>query len=214
MIDSLEQGGAEQSLAAIWPYLEENDVDMSFAIFRDSEGPPRRRLEELGATIKILGSASCIGRVRELRSLLREHPVDVVHTSLFEADAVGRMAGRWAGVPVVSTLVSTAPSDPALPRWKQRLVWIFEAGTARLTCRFHAVTAAVADAQSARLRLPRDRVSVVWRGRDRADLGEPATERRRTVRARLDVNRTATIIIAVGRHVPAKGLDVAIGALG
>ena len=73
---------------------------------------------------------------------LRRHPCDVLHTSLFQADVLGRVAGRLAGTPViVSTLHYAYRLFPPWLRWAIRL----DGWTSRLGDRVIAVSESVRD---------------------------------------------------------------------
>lgn len=62
-----------------------------------------------------------------LRRLIRRHRFDIVHTHLFRADVHGRLAARWAGVPVVLSTIHVFRTRhsgllrEALDRWTARL---------------------------------------------------------------------------------------------
>ena len=74
--------------------------------FGDEE---RLRAEEF--EIVPLTSRSFIGRVRELRRRIKADDPDIVHTALFDADIVGRVAAWRTGPGVVSSLGEHAVRD-------------------------------------------------------------------------------------------------------
>ena len=95
---------------------------------------------------------------RGTQAVRRERP-DLVHTTLAEADLVGRVAGALTRTPVVSSLVNIAYGpeqldDPKLRPWKVRAAQLADATTARLVTRFHANSANVATVMGRRLRIP------------------------------------------------------------
>lgn len=62
--------------------------------------------QDLGVTESCLnlgGHRDLPAGVRRLRASLQQHPPDVVHTRLFAANVVGRLAARLVDCPVVST---------------------------------------------------------------------------------------------------------------
>ena len=212
-IDSLVPAGAERSLVALAPHLAQRGVQLDVAYLHDRPGL-QDDLERAGAQLFCLagnwGRAGWLGRATRLISNRRPA---LVHTTLYEADLVGRVAGALTGRPIVSSLVNVAYGpemldDPNLRRWKVRTVQLADGATARLVRRFHAITEYVADVMAVRLRIPRDRIDVVPRGRDPRQLGSRTPQRRERARATLEVDEHALLLIAIARHERQKGLDI------
>jgi glycosyltransferase involved in cell wall biosynthesis len=87
-----------------------------------------------------------------------------------------------------------------------------DAGTAQLVRRFHAVTEEVADVMAGRLRVRRERIDVVPRGRDPRSFGDRDPVRASAARARLSIPADAPLVVSVARHEYQKGLDVLLRA--
>jgi glycosyltransferase involved in cell wall biosynthesis len=217
LIDSLRRGGAEQSLAAMAPHLIEGGVDLEVAYLHERPGV-RDDLMAAGATLTPLTDAAVpLGWVRLARRLIVDRRPDLVHTTLFESDIVGRVAAGLTRTPVVSSLVNAnyGPdqlSDGRLVPWKVRGAQLVDAVTARLVVRFHAVSEDVASTMSTRLRVRRERIEVIPRGRDPAQLGARSDERRARVRKELGI-QDQPVLLAIGRQEYQKGLDVLMAAL-
>lgn len=220
VIDSLAIGGAERSLAAMAPHLVARGVDLRVACFSEGRGV-RADLEAARVPVTVLESAGRLARAaraQHVAALARSLRADLVHTTLFEADIAGRVGARLARVPVVSTFAVTAYGAehvhrPDLSSAKVRAAQALDALTARLVRRFHAVSGVVAATMADRLRVPRDRIDVVWRGRDASVLGRRTEDRRAGARAQLGVADDVPVLLAVARQEPDKGLDVAVAAL-
>src|SRR5581483_48560 len=106
MIDGLGPGGAERSLAAMSPHLVSRGVELHVVVLHDRAGF-RGEVEAAGATVHSLAD----GRSRlqwfvRARALLGSLDPDLVHTTLFDSDLVGRTASRLRRLPVVSSLVN------------------------------------------------------------------------------------------------------------
>ena len=206
MIDSLGASGAEHSTAQLLPKLREAGHEVAVATLYDAGYGDEERIRADGFVVGPLGSTHYVGRVRELRSRVREWHPDVVHTALFSSDLVGRIAAWRTGPVVVSSLVNTPYdearlSDPAVKRWKVRILQMLDAASARLTVdRFHAVSRGAAEANARALRLDLSRISVVERGRSRETLGFASPERRERVRNSLHLSSDAKVVLAVGRQ--------------
>ncbi len=206
VINSLGAGGSERSTALMLPVLRDRGVDpVVFTLKREPVGD-EDRIRDLGIPVTVLAATSWFGRVRELRRLLRAERPDVVHTAIFDADVVGRVAAFGTRVPVISSLVNTPYdpvrfTDPKVRKWRLRVLKAVDGVTGRwMVDRFHSVSEGVATANIAALRLRPDRVTVIDRGRPTEQLGEPGAERRAAVRGRLGVNDHTVVVLAVGRQ--------------
>jgi glycosyltransferase involved in cell wall biosynthesis len=217
-IDSLVPGGAEQSLAALAPRYRDRGIDLDVAYLQDRPGL-QDVLTDAGAHLfSLAGPGGRPGWARRALQLVRRRQPDLVHTTLFEADIAGRIAASIAGIPVVSSLVNVeyGPeqiSDPRLRTWKLRGAQLLDMLTARRVVRFHAITRHVADVMAARLRIPRNRIAVVPRGRDPEQLGARTPERREAIRRSIGVGPDTLLILAAARQEYQKGLDVLVRAM-
>jgi glycosyltransferase involved in cell wall biosynthesis len=217
VIDSMHGGGAETSLLETVPALASRGVRTSIVTVRADDGGLRDRLAALGVGHTRLRRRDPVGMTIELRNMvLRERP-DLVHTTLLFASLTGRVAARSARTPVVTTLANSdyGPEHQANSRygkWSVQGVHAADLLTAPLTTRFHAVSVSVARVMGRRLRIPAQRIEVVYRGRDPARLGAPTPERRRQVRAALSVDESAPVVLSVGRLDQQKGVETTIAA--
>jgi glycosyltransferase involved in cell wall biosynthesis len=217
VLDSLADGGAETSLAHIAAAYRDADIDLHVAFLR-SRWDVAATLRQSGATLHPVALDG--GRWTQLRSLvrlIREQSPDVVHTTLYEADVLGRLAATAARRPVVTTLANSAYSadhysDPSVRRFKLGLAQGVDAATATLADRFHAVSPTVAADMSRRLLIPPSRITVIPRSRSRESLGWPSDHRRLKVRAALGLSDDRPLVLAAARQEHQKGLDVLIAA--
>lgn len=206
VIDSLGASGAEHSTATLLPLLRDMGHDVSAATLYDAGFGDEERIRTTGFDVRPLRHRRYRGRVRELRARIRSERPDIVHTALFAGDMVGRVAAWRTGVKVVSSLVNTTydparRTDPNIRPWKLRVVKALDSATGRVMVdRFHAVSAGVADVNARDLHIPRSRISVVQRGRSRAQLGSWSPERREAARAALGISGSTKVVLAVGRQ--------------
>lgn len=214
IIDSLAVGGAERSLSMITPHLVERGIEMHVAYLKEAGGLAPE-LRDGGAILHSLDHHwGRIGALVPAVRLIRSLSPDLVHTTLFEADIIGRAAARLGGAPVVSSFVteSYGPEhydNPEYRRWKVRAAQLADAATARLVKRFHAVSSASASVMAARLRIAPEKIDVIARGRDRHRLGERTEERRRQARQEFG---EGPLVLAAARHFHLKGLDLLVDA--
>ena len=217
VINRLGRGGAERSLAAMTPHYVRAGIELRIAYLSDERSAPEQ-FEHAGASVySLAGSGGALGQLRRMRRLVGNWRPDLMHTTLFESDLLGRGAGVTTGVPVVTSLVNVAYGpeqfdNPDLRAWKLRSAQLVDAVSARAVRRFHALTAHVGAIMARRLRLRDDRIDVIPRGRDPAQLGSRTPERRRRAREQLGIGTDELLVVAAARHEYQKGLDVLLEA--
>lgn len=217
VINSLGPGGAERSLAELIQPLKERGIDISVACLEHvDEGVEDEVVER--HDVRFVGPG-LLGSLRSLRQIVGSERPDLIHTTIFEADVLGRLASIGRGVPVVTSIVNTSylplvADHPDVTRWKLRIVRAVDRITARrVNQSFHALTEAAAQGAVEALGISRDRVEVIPRGRSTDRLGEPTAERRRRVQQELGVEGRR-VLLSVGRREHQKGQIHAIDAVG
>lgn len=201
LITNSETGGAQSHVADLLRALRgQADVTLLaggdgplFDLARDLEIPAIR----LATMDNALSPVKAVAALRELVRALREVAPDIVHTHSAKASALGRIAGKLLGIPVVYTVHGFA-FKPAAP-WKRRTVarmaeWLLAPLTSHVIC--------VAEAERAMARsLPirAERISVIPNGI--ADVPERA-------RPGDSVRRVVTVM----RLAPPKRPDILIEA--
>jgi glycosyltransferase involved in cell wall biosynthesis len=211
VVDTLGAGGAERSLQELLPHFRKGGVEPIVASFhRRDEGV--EQLVQRDHDFRILPGSSRLAQMRALRQLARTERVDLVHTTLFEADVFGRSALGGLGIPVVTSLVNMPyeparlANDPNVNRKKLALARGLEIATGRLFAHhFHAITEAVKHSAVERLWIPADAITVIYRGRDPSRLGRRSSERRARARAALGIAENALIVLSVARQEFQKG---------
>jgi glycosyltransferase involved in cell wall biosynthesis len=146
--------------------------------------------------------------------------VALLHTHLWEANVVGRLAGRLASVPVISS-IHNPDYEPAAWRAgrqghgaKRRFFLALDRGTARVGCaRMIAVSESVRKSAHTYLRFPLERIDVVENPIDLDELRRPAARDRRAILQELGLPADAVVMLNVARLSPQKGLHHAIDAL-
>ncbi len=200
------------------PVLAELGVEVEVAYLHDRPGA-QQFLAAAGLAVTSLSSgATPVDRLRLTTALVRRHRPDLIHTSLTEANLLGRAVGLALRVPVVSSLVNVTygPEELEAPdrsRAKVRVRHATDIATAHLVTRFHAVTTLVADVMAPRLHVSRDRIEVVPRGRSAEGLGRRSSERCARVRHDLGCGADEAVILAAARQEYQKGLDVLLEAM-
>ena len=207
-------------MAALAPRYRELAIELEVVRLRESPTSVLDEFLEAGATSTSI-DLDALGRMRAtaaLTRLIRDRQPDLVHTTLFEADVLGRPAARLAGIPVVSSIVNESygpehAADPGVRPSRLRAAQALDAATARLARRMHALTHPAAATMARRLRYSRSRIDVIGRGRDPRILGSRTEARRRTVRLSLGINDVQPLVLAAARQEYQKGLDVLLRCL-
>jgi len=217
VIDTLHGGGAETSLLEVVPGLLSRGVRTSVVSLFPDDGGLEDRLGALEVTPRRLRKSDPLGLILELRKLISAERPDLVHTTLLFSNLVGRVAARTARTPIVTTLANQdyGPEHRANSHYGTFGVCGVHAAeliTSPLTTRFHAISLDVARVMSRRLRIPKDRIQVVYRGRDPAGLGTPSLDRRLRTRAALSIGADTPVVLSVGRLDRQKGVDTTIDA--
>ncbi|WP_158412129.1 glycosyltransferase [Ilumatobacter nonamiensis] len=216
VIDALVEGGTERSLADLVLALRGNGVDFTIAILRSrgDEGLAPM-LRDRGVDVRLLPSS---GRVRALRRLVDEVRPDVVHSMLYESNLLARRALVGKHVPLMTSLVSTSYSaerraTSGVTPAKLRVVQLIDAISGKLGVdAYHAVSEAARDDAIEHLRVRRDAISVVKRGRpDPLPLLDPNVGA--NVRASLGIPADDIVVANVGRQERSKDQVTLIRAL-
>src|SRR5262249_45030660 len=163
--------------AELLPGLRARGVDPTIVTLKSrGEEGVERQLRSHGFDIRVLAQAGLAGRVRQLRGIIQTIRPALIHTMLYRADQVGRLAALGTGVPVLTSLVNVSYDrarldDPALSAARVRLAQVIDVITAHLgTDSFHAVSEHVKDHAVRTLHVRPERIFVIPRGRSRERL--------------------------------------------
>lgn len=223
LIETLGSGGAERLLHTNLAHLDTTRFSSRVVTVRSHSEHWLAPIQELGVPVETLGVRTrrdLPGAVHRLKRLLSQDGVKLVHTHLWEANVVGRVAGRMAGVPVISS-VHNPDYEPHVWRagqqghpLKRRIFLALDRWTARIGCRrMIAVSEYVRQSAHVHLRFPLERIDVVYNPVDLDELRRPAARDRSTLLAELGLPADARVLMNVARLSPQKGLHIAIDAL-
>jgi glycosyltransferase involved in cell wall biosynthesis len=217
VIDTLHGGGAETSILETVPMLADQHIETSIVTLFDDDGALEQRLRELSVNRIKLTRFRPQTQILQLRHLMQTHRPDVIHTSLVYANMIGRIAAWNMPTALVTSWVSCdyGPEHRATSPHGSvgvRTAHLVDLLTARCTDHFHAISAHVAQTMSRRLRIPRERVHVIYRGRDSARLGTFTTNRRLKVRASLSIADDVPVVLSAARLDREKGVDTTLEA--
>jgi glycosyltransferase involved in cell wall biosynthesis len=222
VIDSLGTGGAERQL--VLTLLRSSNVEFQHTVCAlGAAGTYGEMLRARGIPVVALDRSprrEAVRTLRELRGVIDRTAPDLIHVSLYYAGILGRVAGRLAGKPVVTTLVNTT-YEPEWSRDNPRLTPLKVAavrGIDGLTARwwgtwFVAVTEAVRTSAIRQLGISPAKVSVIPRGLELGQFVVPTTADVAALRREIGAETAFPLILSVGRLVPQKGHRYAIEAM-
>jgi glycosyltransferase involved in cell wall biosynthesis len=185
LVDSLGTGGAERGLTLTVRHLDRAKVEPEVAYLWEPS-PLRQDLEAAGARVHRIGVRPGAGALRgipRIRRLLRDGRFDAIHTQVLWASITGRIAGRLAGVKVVSHIANVETGGfrdrelEAGTARKARLLARLDGWTGRrFVDRFVAISEAVRADPIRGAGWDRSRIDVVLRGQELDRLRERAAE--------------------------------------
>lgn len=219
LINGLGPGGAERSLVELLPHYTRAGIESTVVHMRDRDVGFAAEARGLDCELHRLPGDSLRAWIPNFRRYVKRTRPDLVHTSLLDSHLIGRFGAAATEVPVLSSLLNTAydPSrakDPNINQLGFRVWRTIDGWTARhLVAHFHAITNAVKESYHETLRIPREKITVVGRGRSRARLGEATPERRRRIRDLLGIGHDRVVLLNVGRQDYQKGQRFLIEAM-
>jgi glycosyltransferase involved in cell wall biosynthesis len=145
LITSLKVGGAERALCNLLKVISVRGMNHHVAYFHD--GPCRQTIENLGIQCyQIKGLISCYDPISIIRLYRHIHSLkpDVLHTSLWSANVIGRLVGSFMNIPVISDLHGNCDDEGLFRN-------LLDRATAHLTYRTVAVAHSVKTHYQARI---------------------------------------------------------------
>jgi glycosyltransferase involved in cell wall biosynthesis len=215
--ETMGQGGAERHLANLFKHLQEEGTTNTLVTL----WPGVAYQEQLSA----LSSFTCLNlKGRNIlsglpRVLRMARQADVIHTQLFWADLLGRLAGALAGRPIFTTLQTTVFDDqnlakqPFTLRQKLKLLRLLDLLTSRLVTQFFSVSKATRSTYARIFRLTEERFELLYNTVDLSKFNPDIQGDRAAIRAQLGVRPEETLLFSTARLVSSKRLDDAIRAV-
>jgi glycosyltransferase involved in cell wall biosynthesis len=223
LIEGLGSGGAERLLFTNLKHFEPGAaVNLIVTVFT-GEDFWAAGLKGLGAEIRTLNCRSRKGFVAgvwRLIKLIREFEPDIIHTHLWTANVIGRIAGRITGVPVVSSIHNpdyepeSVNDGSGVGQLQRKVLRGLDRWSARFGCsRMIAVSSYVRQGASEHLRFPLEKIDVIYNPIDIDVFAGVSETRKNELLASIGVPANSLLLLNVGRVAPQKGLLYAVQAL-
>ena len=205
VINGLGTGGAERSLSELLPRLRDRGVEFVIACLSKKPEGVGNAVEEAGFDVRYVGGGSLVAKARAVRTIAMSTGCDLIHTTIFEADLVGRLASLHSGLPVLTSIVNTSYdasrlADPNVKKWKLETVRAIDGLTARrFTTHFHVISETVGHSAVTSLKIDPERMTLIRRGRDLKRL-QASGDAKMRLRRELAIDADAPVILNVGRQ--------------
>jgi glycosyltransferase involved in cell wall biosynthesis len=211
LIDTLEIGGSEHSLCAILQHIRRIKPIVCHIYPGETLKPHFETAGVRVISLNIAGKYAFRRAVSQVCSLIQAEQPDLVHTTLFRADVVGRTVGKLTRVPVISSFVSepyhTTRWQALSPtgRVKLKAVQLLDRLTALWTRHFVATSQSAKSANCRALAIPTNKVSVIYRGRGPAPFLDVSEVQVAALRLALALPMEALVLLNVARILQHKG---------
>ncbi len=223
LIESLGTGGAERLLYTNLKHLDPARFRSTvLTVFPqpDDWAEPLRRLDVNVGSLGCGGVRDLPTGVARLRAWLRANRPDVIHSHLWTANIIGRVAGRLTGVPVISSVHNPDHEPEAwddgagVSLWKRHLALSLDRWTAQVGCeRMVAVSEYVRQSARQKLRFPQERIELLYNPIDTEAMQATPSRSRAELLRDCGLAPESRILLNVGRVSAQKGLLYAVRAL-
>lgn len=149
---SLKTGGTEKYLALLAGRFR-SEYDITIGYLKEN-GATGAALEAAGFTVRPFNG------IFDIASFLAMNDISLIHTCMYRANIIGRIAARLSHTPVI---IST---QQAIDSWKTRPYVFADAFTARWADKIIANSAAARDILVAREKIPACKIEVIYNGID------------------------------------------------
>ncbi|EGF26180.1 glycosyltransferase family 4 protein [Rhodopirellula baltica] len=198
VIPTMDRGGAEKQVVLLAKGLRELGHDVRvFLLTRD--GHRSEELRAAGVPVVLIGKRFKMDPTAlfRLKKQLVDFEPDIVHTWLFAANSFGRVAAKWAGVPVI--IASERCVDP----WKTGWHFLIDRRLQKISQAITTNSSGVQDFYAANGLDPAQFV-VIPNGVESIDSTKTQAIDREEAFRRLEVASERRLIVAVGRLWPQK----------
>ncbi|MEW6131437.1 MAG: glycosyltransferase family 4 protein [Acidobacteriota bacterium] len=223
VIESLGSGGAERllytNLKNLDPEKFQNTVIMVYPRGTHWLEP----IQQLGVTTYCLDCNSyrnLPAGIKRLQALLRQEKPDLIHTHLWAANVIGRLAARRLGIPVISSIhnpdydAEAWDTGSTVSRFKRGFFRAIDSWTARRACnRMIAVSEYVKARANLHLSFPTERIDLLYNPIDIAKFQAPPTRKREDLLNECGIPKESILLLNISRISRQKGLLYAIRAL-
>lgn len=213
LIDTLQIGGAEQSLLQILSRFQNIEPIICHLYKGDAL---KHAFVQAGIKVISLNISQRYGFQQvlpQLLGILHEYQPHFIHTTLFRADIAGRIVGKVTRNRVIGSFVSEPYSTHHLLnlskaiQHKYKVTKHIDKLTSRWVYHFISNSETIKLNNCRELGIPLQKVSVIYRGRDISHYSQHDEIQTSKLRDELLLTPDDRVISSVGRLIPSKGFD-------
>jgi glycosyltransferase involved in cell wall biosynthesis len=203
-IDSLAQGGTEQSIAEMIPHFNNN---MEVVVVYFYNGHHLKKLyESINCRLYYLDIDEKYGfyeAIRKFNRVVKKENPDVVVSSLYRSLIISRFVCWWTQTPLIGTFINEQYSPERRYRLmgfsvvKYYLAWLLDWVTAFIPQKIISNSHSISLLNGRALGIGSNKIKVIYRGRDTRNY--PLWE--------IPNTKNIFVWIAIGRLIPQKGYD-------
>ena len=203
----LNVGGAEKALSRTVALLDRKSYNPIVCSLLE-RGPVAGEIEENGVQVFSLGARTKadLAIIPKLFHLLREEKIHIIHSYLFHPNLLGRLVGRFAGIPIVISSERGMGTEGRLRLMLNRL-------TAPLVDKIIAVCEAVRNFAIKEIGISPDRLVTIYNGVDLSEYSkDPNSGRTEEIKRELGIALAHKVVGTVGHLEPEKGCEYLLQA--
>jgi len=178
-IDTLQQGGAEQSIANIIKHFSD-DVEVTVLYFYTKSDllSTYQKLNCKIISLGLTGKYEWRKAITEMKKILQDIQPDIVVSSLYRSNIISRIACWSCGVKLAGTFVDDSYSSERRATFKgigllkYQLTWLLDRITAFVPAVWISNSKYIGESNAKKLGIASSKIRVVYRGRDSSDFKE------------------------------------------
>lgn len=179
-IDSLQQGGAEQSIAHIIRHFsKETQVSILYFYPKSDLLSTYQELECSIIALNLQGKYDFVKGIAGMKKVLQDLKPDIVVTSLYRSNIISRMACKLTGTKLVGTFVDDSYNIERRKTFagtsgfiKYYSTWLVDRMTSFIPRLWIANSKYIGNSNAKHLGIPTSKIEVIYRGRNSIDFDE------------------------------------------
>ena len=206
-VNDMGRGGLEQVVMMLVQSLNPEKFAVEVWCMSDDFHEVADQLKAEGKTVRVLGIRSYYNpwNILKLAALIKRHKPDIIHSHIYFASTISRIAAKLAGVPVVITHMHNV-----YLHFKKRNLWI-DRFLSRVSDRIICCSRAVQDFVVQNERIHPDKTMVIHNGIDMDRFDTPFDGKK--LRQSLNIQEEDFVIIMVASLMEKKGHKYLFDAL-
>jgi glycosyltransferase involved in cell wall biosynthesis len=198
IITWLPVGGIEKRLVRVLSLLR-NKYDITVCCIRDKQGAYENDLKDIGIRVRKIHMKSRLDPVGlyRLYKFMKNEKFDIVHTHMYRSNTPGRIAAKFAGIPVIIANLHN------IDTWKTKKHFLVDRMLSRYTDKIIAVSDAVKEFNIKNSGIDPGKFATIYNGIDIEEFNKDFDYQ--TKRKELGVEKDELLVGIFARLYPQKG---------